>query len=652
APWTGTADQLREMIPPDESEIASVLTCLANEEGTLKETRRNHQDALDKKSAMELNRDHLTRDNNAVSLEQINEARGNRDALWHELRGHLRNEHPLPAPSEAATEFEHRSGVADGVADRRYDAAELSAQLTTVLKDLERNALDITIQARVLAEAQTAVQTITDAWRARLAPLNLQMEPRAFSSWLERRRHALEAAGEVSLAQAAVDEAERQRDTARMRLAQALEIAALEVAEIPLPAIGTLLETAERLEADALETAHQRRSLGSSIATASDALKRAEARQREARQKVAAWENRWTDMVHTVHLCATHSHAVIRDQLDILDKLRGEVDEILEMESRISKMEADVAAFNTHVIALANTCNFETRDRTPADLFTQITTAEREAVKTQARKEGLTERINAAERRLAKANKDSARALARLRPLFEAAGILDAGSGDRVELAAVIRRSDLARTLRQTLDKHITEILTAGTGPTLDVLMAESEHAEGAALAVRANELQDAASRLSAEIETLTSDRATTEAEFAQLQAGPDAAIAAADAELAKAAMASHAEAYVRKRAEVVLLRWMIARYRAEKQTPLLKRASILFSQLTLGRYTELLVNPDADEKERLSGLAQDQSVVPFAGMSEGTADQLFLALRLAAVEDAVAAGARLPFIADDLFIN
>ena len=32
--------------------------------------------------------------------------------------------------------------------------------------------------------------------------------------------------------------------------------------------------------------------------------------------------------------------------------------------------------------------------------------------------------------------------------------------------------------------------------------------------------------------------------------------------------------------------------------------------------------------------------------------DQLFLALRLAAVEDAVAGGAKLPFLADDLFIN
>ncbi|TVV74445.1 ATP-binding protein [Sphingomonas solaris] len=38
--------------------------------------------------------------------------------------------------------------------------------------------------------------------------------------------------------------------------------------------------------------------------------------------------------------------------------------------------------------------------------------------------------------------------------------------------------------------------------------------------------------------------------------------------------------------------------------------------------------------------------------MSEGTTDQLFLALRLAAVEQSVEAGVRLPFQADDLFVN
>ena len=42
----------------------------------------------------------------------------------------------------------------------------------------------------------------------------------------------------------------------------------------------------------------------------------------------------------------------------------------------------------------------------------------------------------------------------------------------------------------------------------------------------------------------------------------------------------------------------------------------------------------------------------PSRGMSSGTADQLYLALRIAAVEDYLDHAEPMPFIADDLFIN
>ena len=52
-------------------------------------------------------------------------------------------------------------------------------------------------------------------------------------------------------------------------------------------------------------------------------------------------------------------------------------------------------------------------------------------------------------------------------------------------------------------------------------------------------------------------------------------------------------------------------------------------------------------------GLRDDgRTAVDVEAMSDGTADQLFLALRLAAAEQSVAKGMRMPFLADDLFIN
>ena len=95
-------------------------------------------------------------------------------------------------------------------------------------------------------------------------------------------------------------------------------------------------------------------------------------------------------------------------------------------------------------------------------------------------------------------------------------------------------------------------------------------------------------------------------------------------------------------------VRWQAA----QRRNPLLARASTLFQALTRGGYSELRADHEAD-RPRLLGLKADaETVVPVSLMSEGTQDQLFLALRLAAVEQSHRAGVRGPFLADDLFMT
>ena len=343
-------------------------------------------------------------------------------------------------------------------------------------------------------------------------------------------------------------------------------------------------------------------------------------------------------------LDAERPHAVIRAQIDLIGELRVEVEEIIALEQRIDAIEADRVAFETRVTAMAGL--FEVQADTPDQALAMLAAAAQDAAAARTNRAQLAKQLSDAERRIARSVAAQAYAMARLAPLSRMAG-----SEDRAALAAAVQASDQARILRGELERLSVEILGAGAGPGLDALLAEVAEADGAALLVRGGDLADALSALSDDVARLTGERATTQAAFSRLDDGPDAAIAAADAEQARSEMAAQAEAYVRKRAEVALLRWTIARYRAQKQSPLLNRASALFSTLTLGRYVALLVDLEAD-KARLTGLRADGAVTPIEGMSEGTLDQLFLALRLAAVEDAVRGGAVLPFLADDLFIN
>jgi uncharacterized protein YhaN len=74
---------------------------------------------------------------------------------------------------------------------------------------------------------------------------------------------------------------------------------------------------------------------------------------------------------------------------------------------------------------------------------------------------------------------------------------------------------------------------------------------------------------------------------------------------------------------------------------------------LTAGSFAEL--KPEVDERDRvvLAGVrgGSREAVLPDA-MSEGTRDQLYLALRLASVEHILKRQEPIPFIVDDVLVN
>ena len=112
------------------------------------------------------------------------------------------------------------------------------------------------------------------------------------------------------------------------------------------------------------------------------------------------------------------------------------------------------------------------------------------------------------------------------------------------------------------------------------------------------------------------------------------------------------AEHYVRTRSASAVLRWAIDRFRREKQGPMLQKAGELFADLTLGSFENLELAYDNQDRPRLVGRRESGERVAVEGMSDGTVDQLFLALRIAALEDYLKHAQPLPFIADDLFVN
>lgn len=102
------------------------------------------------------------------------------------------------------------------------------------------------------------------------------------------------------------------------------------------------------------------------------------------------------------------------------------------------------------------------------------------------------------------------------------------------------------------------------------------------------------------------------------------------------------------------LLNWAIARFREDHQSPLVSAADRYLQILTCGAHSRLMIDDSNARSPQLLVQGNDSPKPRTVDtLSEGTRDQLYLALRLAGLELHLDEGrTSLPFVADDLFVN
>ncbi|TNM65382.1 ATP-binding protein [Aliirhizobium smilacinae] len=90
--------------------------------------------------------------------------------------------------------------------------------------------------------------------------------------------------------------------------------------------------------------------------------------------------------------------------------------------------------------------------------------------------------------------------------------------------------------------------------------------------------------------------------------------------------------------------------YREKQADPVMTRAGEVFSDLTGGRFARLVQIYDDNDDLQLAVERSTGEQVPLSGLSEGTGDQLYLALRLAFLEDYCRRNEPAPLVLDDIF--
>jgi uncharacterized protein YhaN len=642
APWRGEARALAALPVLDAAEVETSELALRRAREAAETAGAEVRLASEALEVLAAERRALAEGGQGVPAERVAEARAARDQRWAELRRHLLGDAPVADPHGAAAAFAQAVAEADQIADRRFALAEASGRLSA-LDDRARELSLAGRQAQVRAErAEAERMAAGERWGDRLAAAGLPgLEPAALRAWMEMRREALAADEEAGRAREALDLDRRRRAQAHARLASLL---AADVATAPDEALGPILARAVRLRADGEAINRRFTERKAELRGLEDHL--AERTRSQARLEAdgATIRSDWARETEAAGLDLPIAGADAR--LAVLDELRTLADEAESLDRRISGIERDSRGFAEDVARTADGLG-EPAEPDPARRLegVRVRLAHARSIADARRELETTHRLRRDAVQAAAARARAARDS--LAPRAAELGL------DRIEdLPEALDASRQARRLREelaTLERRIGE---AGDHYPLADLAAAVLAEDPDTLATRLAGLESQGAALDVEVSAAADAAGSARQAFAAMESGPAAAEAAADAAIARAEMDAQAEAYVLKRAQAVALRWAVDRYRERRQNPLLARASNLFRTLTLGRYLDLRIDLEAPAP-RLQGLCEDgASLVAVEDMSEGTRDQLFLALRLAAVEQAIAAGVKLPFLADDLFVN
>jgi uncharacterized protein YhaN len=266
----------------------------------------------------------------------------------------------------------------------------------------------------------------------------------------------------------------------------------------------------------------------------------------------------------------------------------------------------------------------------------------------QTRSGLATHQLQAAERALASSQSRAAQHQATLARLCTAAGVQTASDLPEAEEKSARKRqalrdadaaaAQLAKASRRDID-------------TLKTLLAGRAHE---ALQAEESRLTEAVSQTADQLEKARALDETARAELAALDAAGSAATSAEAMASAVATVQNALPLYTRTRLAHALLQEAVRRFKERSQAPMLKSASSFFAQITGGEF-EGLVNDDSHDRPVIAAKRPNGpggALLTVDAMSEGTADQLYLALRLAALQLQRERGVDLPVILDDVLMT
>jgi uncharacterized protein YhaN len=651
--WKGTVEELESLKMPLSVTIEQYAREWEGHAAKRRDLSVRHANVVKAIQEKERELGALTSQISGAGESELAAARRRRDELWELIRASAL-EKTLSAKeaikragssSTLAEVFADHLHKTDEIADVRFANASQVVIHDRLVKEIASSRADQQSIEKEREQTEEAERLQVERWNREWSELGtVPLSPAEMKEWLQQRQAILV---QLELAREKEDEIQSLQNLARSAAAQIkakwLELdgdAACE--DEPLP---VMLRMAEEFAKQRQSERRSRDGIQRQLKLLS--VEKRKAKLEKCKERLAKWSQKWEPHVSALRLPQSSTPEQVARALSVLESVFHQLDDAKGLQYRVKRIGDNIEAFEKRVAAVVAAIVPVYASLAPDAAIKELHSQLQELRKAETLRETLQQENERDKAMLANWREQAQQASTTLSNLKALAG-----ARDEQQLEAAIAASE-QKAEKQSEYKRIADSLIE-RNTSADLKQIEQEASEYDLDSLQPEILiKEERSKFALE-EMSNAARRCGELtnEFERLESSEESALQMQKAEEALAQLRPAVSQYLRLRLASQVLQQAMESYREKHQEPILRRASALFSRITLGQHSGLTSDFGDNDKPILVAIRNNGEKVHVEGLSDGTRDQMYLALRLAAIEHHVETVAPCPVIFDDLLIN
>jgi hypothetical protein len=587
----------------------------------------------------------LTSGRPVPSAEIIATKRRERDLEWRALRATLFGSLKSLAEgqvADAVASFERHSLEADQLADDAVSDAKRIAAYGVETRRLEEERRKHTEAKARIAVLESRREEMLKAWTTTWGPSGiLPLHPPEMAGWrsaveplLDRREKLEEQRDALAAVEAAL------QNMGPPLRALATEVGLSNTGGMDVAHVAALIE--DRLKA-LVESWDIGRDLELRMRDAQRRIEKLTATEAELHRRFEELSARWGAALPTIGMASTATIEEAQAALDVWNEVPGVVRERNNRARRVAGMQRNIEAFERETEDLVRDIALDLA-ALPVDaavrMLNERLTAARAA---ESRKTEMSRRLL----ELTRAREEADSALAQAEATLSAVAAKLPLNFDLTNLLVRLTERD---NIYHSLEEHRTHLIMQAEGYEEAKLRAELVDFNPDGVESKLQVLADQEQALEREAQEVFAAHNHALRERAASEQGVGAEVAVQERASAEAELIRASRQWGVLKLGALLLGTAIDRRRANQHDPLIARAGVLFATLTAGSFAGIAQAYDDSVMPRLVGRRSTGETLAVSEMSTGARDQLYLALRLAYLEEYATRAEPAPFIGDDLF--